>query len=146
MNSSYEENSGETVFKPNKISPDSVRHAPRASYSLGTIKSSLDKPEGEVTHQLSSDGSTVTLRIAGRFDFSLHDSFRRAYRNTWRFGIRYVLDLRATTCVDSSALGMLLLMREYIGSSSEPVRILGCSKEIEKAFLRARFEQFFRFR
>ena len=146
MNSVDKENFSLPDVKREGCSLDSNLRSTSAAYSTAGAESSYQDPRGEIIHEASSDGSTVIIRIDGRFDFSLHDAFRRAYRNTWRFGVRYVLDMRATTCMDSSALGMLLLMREYIGSSSEPIRVLGCSPEIQKAFQRARFEQFFQFR
>ncbi|MEC9085422.1 MAG: STAS domain-containing protein, partial [Pseudomonadota bacterium] len=59
----------------------------------------------------SDDGKTLTICVEGRFDFSTHQSFRDAYEHSEPTVSHYVIDLSDTTYLDSSALGMLLLLR-----------------------------------
>ena len=51
-----------------------------ASYSemTGSL-AGYGRPKGSIETSLSSDGSTLTIKVVGRFDFSLHEAFRRAY-------------------------------------------------------------------
>ena len=64
-----------------------------------------------VTSERSPDGRQVTLLVEGRFDFASHQAFRAAYQNH-PADLDYVVDLRGTHYLDSSALGMLLLLRD----------------------------------
>ena len=68
------------------------------------------------------NGKTINISISGRFDFSNHKEFREAYRNTPAGSANeFVLDMSETDYVDSSALGMLLLLREHAGSEKSKV-------------------------
>ena len=61
----------------------------------------------------SDEGNKVTIAVAGKFDFQLYDEFRASYADTAGDGVEYVVDLAETDYLDSSALGMLLLLREH---------------------------------
>ena len=63
----------------------------------------------------SEKGNELVISIDGRFDFGLQKDFRQSYEATK--AAAYVIDMRATEYMDSSALGMLLMMREYTGGS-----------------------------
>ena len=63
---------------------------------------------------LSADGRELTITIQGRFDFSAHQEFRAAYEKLASKPEAYVIDLGEATYLDSSALGMLLLLRATI--------------------------------
>lgn len=73
--------------------------------------------------QTSPDGSTLTIVMPDRFDFKVHRDLREAYEKVEKRCSRYVLDLRNTRYVDSSALGMLLQLREHAGGRGDSVRI-----------------------
>lgn len=109
------------------------------------LRASCVQEQGAIIAETTSDEAVVIFRIEGRFNFGIHEKFRQAYQGTWRPGVHYVLDMRSVEYLDSSALGMLLLMREYVGEGSGVIRILGCSAPIKDVFLRARFDQFFTF-
>ena len=66
-----------------------------------------------ITSTTADDGSTVTISIEGKFDFQLYDDFRKSYVDTVGAGVQYIVDLSAADYLDSSALGMLLLLREH---------------------------------
>lgn len=87
----------------------------------------------------------VTIRIDGRFDFSLHREFRDAYRNH-PGDYHYRIDLGSTEYLDSSALGMLLLLREHAGGDRASVELTGARPEVRKLLEVARFDQLFRIR
>ena len=65
-----------------------------------------------VSHHISD--SKASLTIHGRFDFSIHRDFRSNYETILDTGgVRELdIDLSNVDYVDSSALGMLLLLRE----------------------------------
>ena len=91
----------------------------------------------------SDDGAVVNIAIKGRFIFDMHRDFRDAYRNR-PAAKTYVLDLAGTEYMDSSALGMLLLIREHVGADNDRVVIKDASPQIRKLLKMARFDRFFR--
>ena len=92
---------------------------------------------------LSDDGQQLTISVSGRFDFSAHQDFRQAYE---RAGVvrQYVVDLRDTEYIDSSALGMLLLLRDHAGGDAADIRISHCSSYMRRVLSISNFEQLFR--
>jgi anti-anti-sigma factor len=84
----------------------------------------------------------LTYRIQGRFDFSLHKEFRAAHEGT--SGIRhYILDLTDAVYMDSSALGMMLLLREWAQERGADVRIRTKAPIVRKILAMAHFEKLF---
>ncbi|WGL17427.1 STAS domain-containing protein [Microbulbifer bruguierae] len=72
-----------------------------------------DRLESRVISEISDSGDTVVIRVAGNFDFNVHRDFQRAYRNLAPPPKIFLVDLSATEHLDSAALGMLLLLRDY---------------------------------
>lgn len=72
-----------------------------------------DRFESRVFSDVSDDGDALVIRIVGNFDFNMHREFQRAYRNVTPAPKRFIVDLSATDHLDSAALGMLLLLRDY---------------------------------
>jgi len=85
----------------------------------------------------------LTIAVNGRFDFNLHRQFREAYKNRVGDGTRYVVDLQGTDYMDSSALGMLLLLREHAGGDKAGIRIVHCNSEIGKILSISNFHRLF---
>ncbi|MCK7597510.1 STAS domain-containing protein [Microbulbifer sp. CAU 1566] len=69
--------------------------------------------ENRVTSEVSDSGEALVIRVVGNFDFNLHREFQRAYRNVAPPPKVFLVDLSATDHLDSAALGMLLLLRDY---------------------------------
>lgn len=92
--------------------------------------------------QLSADGKELSLCIDGRFDFNLHMDFREAYRGLPP-DTRYVIDLSRTTFMDSSAMGMLLLLREYAGEKHADIRLCNCSEAVRKVLAVSHLDSIF---
>ena len=95
-----------------------------------------------LTTKLSEDESELNMVIEGRFDFSLHMEFREAYRRLPQ-ETRFVLDLSRTTFMDSSAIGMLLLLREYAGDGNAEIWLCNCSPEVRKVLSIANLDKMF---
>lgn len=96
-----------------------------------------------VKTQLSQDERTLTISIAGRFDFSIQQQFREAYENQAQKPSVYTVDLRQADYMDSAALGMLLLLREYGGDGKVPVKIVNVKPPIRKILDIAGFDSMF---
>jgi anti-anti-sigma factor len=97
-----------------------------------------------ITSQPSSDGQELSIVIQGRFDFGAHQEFRNAYERVNSTPQRYVVDLKDTTYLDSSALGMLLLLRDHAGGDSAQVSLINCNSDVRKILAISNFEQLFK--
>lgn len=96
-----------------------------------------------ITSQLSADGQELVIHVHGRFDFSSHQAFREAYERRDVSPKRYQVDLREATYLDSSALGMLLLLRDHAGGDLARVRLSHGNDEVRKILSISNFEQLF---
>jgi HptB-dependent secretion and biofilm anti anti-sigma factor len=96
-----------------------------------------------ITSSVSPDGKQVTIFIQGRFDFSSHQDFRNAYERLNPTPSQYRFDLQGTTYLDSSALGMLLLLRDHAGGDQSHIQIVNCSQDVKKILAISNFEQLF---
>lgn len=94
----------------------------------------------------SDDNQTLIIKIEGRFDFSTHQAFRDAYEQGGEKFDSYVVDLSEATYLDSSALGMLLLLRDYAGGDNASIAIENCNKDVRKILTISNFEQLFTIR
>lgn len=95
-----------------------------------------------VTHTVGDGGNEITINVSGKFDFNVHQDFRNAYRNE-KPGAKYKIKMDGTDYIDSSALGMLLLLREHAGNDKADITISGCKDEIRKILSIANFERLF---
>ncbi len=91
----------------------------------------------------ANNGNELTVQIEGRFDFSAHQEFRDAYEKAGSDINSYIIDMRNATYLDSSALGMLLLLRDHAGGDSAKVRITNCNADVRKILTISNFEQLF---
>lgn len=96
-----------------------------------------------INNTVSDDGKKVTISVAGKFDFQLYDEFRSAYVDTQGAGIQYLVDLSGTDYLDSSALGMLLLLREHAGGEGSRIGIVNASVDVKKILDVANFGKLF---
>lgn len=96
-----------------------------------------------IAAHLSDDARELVITIKGRFDFSAHQAFRDTYESLTAEPVRYRVDLRDTSYLDSSALGMLLLLRDHAGGDHAEVNIINCNPDVRKILAIANFEQLF---
>ena len=96
-----------------------------------------------ISMSVANDNKTATMKISGKFDFSLHNDFRKAYKDVSINAGQYAVDLSGTEYLDSSALGMLLLLKEHADSQSSTVRLFGFSDEIKEIITIASFDKIF---
>lgn len=87
--------------------------------------------------------SQLLITIEGRFDFSCHQSFRETYESLSEVPKSIVIDLHETTYLDSSALGMLLLLRDYAGGESANIQLQHVSSDVKKILAISNFNQLF---
>ncbi|MBV1870634.1 MAG: STAS domain-containing protein, partial [Gammaproteobacteria bacterium] len=72
-----------------------------------------------------------------------HQEFRDAYEKSMEPLQQYIVDLKDTTYLDSSALGMLLLLRDHAGGDTASIDIVNCNSDVKKVLTISNFEQLF---
>lgn len=96
-----------------------------------------------IASELTDDGTELVISVDGRFDFSAHQEFRDSYESLVERPERYRVDMRDTSYIDSSALGMLLLLRDHAGGDNADIRIVNCNPDVRKILAISNFEQLF---
>ncbi|HJW02145.1 MAG TPA: STAS domain-containing protein [Azospira sp.] len=96
--------------------------------------------------RLEQENGKAIIKLSGRFDFNSHREFRGAYENALgNAQLReLVLDLAGVDYLDSSALGMLLLLREKAAAASKPVSLENCRGNVRQVLDIANFGKLFK--
>ena len=94
-----------------------------------------------VNKYISKDKKQVTLSIVGRFDFSLHQIFRDTYIDCNDLGTTFILQLNETSYMDSSALGMILLLKDHAEKYNGKVIIKKPNEIVNKILNIAQFNR-----
>ena len=96
-----------------------------------------------IESKLSDDNSVLTISVKGVFNFTLLNEFRQAYTDNDIASADVIVDLGNATSLDSSALGMLLSMQEYLGKPDGKIKIVNCNESVMKVFNITRFDKKF---
>lgn len=91
---------------------------------------------------------SARIALSGRFDFNVHRDFRRASEEALEAnGVReLVIDFSQVDYLDSSALGMLLLLREKADSQGKRVVLSGLHGMVKQVLDIANFGKLFELR
>jgi len=96
-----------------------------------------------ITSAVSVDQKVVTISVSGRFDFAMHQEFMSAYRDYPGGEVHFVVDLSGVEYLDSSALGMLLQLREH-GHKGREVELVNGNQGVKEILRIANFEKLFK--
>ena len=96
-----------------------------------------------VTSHVSAEGNQLIIAIKGRFDFAKHQDFRDAYEKSVPKPDSVVVDLKEATYIDSSALGMLLLLRDHAGGDDAQIQVVNSSNDVRKTLAISNFDKLF---
>ncbi len=94
-----------------------------------------------VSSRTSGDGKELIIAIEERFDFSLHQQFRDAYNRVTTPDLTFILDLSQTEYMDSSALGMILLLKDHVQLCAGQLIISRPSDTVRKILEIAQFQR-----
>ncbi|RBP81778.1 anti-sigma factor antagonist [Marinomonas rhizomae] len=84
----------------------------------------------------------LTILVKGRFDYSCHKIFKEAFTGVTKVKECRV-DLAGVTYLDSSALGMLLLLRDHVGAENEEIRLVNVNSAVIDILKMANFHRLF---
>ncbi len=97
----------------------------------------------EINSQLSPDLQTLTITLLGKFDYTCHQDFQAAYEARIPAPAEFIIDVLEVPSIDSSALGMLLLLRTHAGGDDGNVKIINVQADVYKLLQTCKFDELF---
>ncbi len=94
-----------------------------------------------IYHQYDTSKKTFTIKVMGDFNFGEHQSFRKTVEHITPEMDSIVIDLQNTAYMDSSALGMLLVMLDKTNKNQQTVKIININSEVRKLLDVANFDK-----
>ena len=94
---------------------------------------------------VSNEGGKATIKLNGRFDFNTHREFRDAVEPLANEAAvsQVVIDFSDVEYLDSSALGMLLMLRDRMNVAKKGLTIAGVHGNVKQVLEIANFGQLF---
>lgn len=92
---------------------------------------------------INSKDKELTVRISGTFVFDIYKEFTRVYKDNKGKYDKFILDMRETKYMDTSALAMLLQMREYLEADKKDIHIINCNNNVGNLFKISNFDELF---
>ncbi len=94
---------------------------------------------------VQKDADKAVVKLVGRFDFNTHRDFRGAYEPLIVDAeVRSVsVDFSGVDYLDSSALGMLLMLRDKLGGANKEVALTGVRGNVKQVLDIANFSKLF---
>ncbi|MFA6015227.1 MAG: STAS domain-containing protein [Gallionellaceae bacterium] len=91
------------------------------------------------------NGDVATLILGGRFDFNVHRDFKEIYSSALADDAiqKIEVNLAEVDYLDSSALGMLLMLRERAQNVNKTVALLSPNETVVKILDIANFHKLF---
>ncbi|MGN7612353.1 STAS domain-containing protein [Magnetococcales bacterium HHB-1] len=95
----------------------------------------ISPTQSSVTSRIEQD--VLHIAVTGIFDFKLHTHFKKIRSHGLSQFNHIIVNLDQTTAIDSSGIGILLLLREDYMAKDKRFLIVNHSDAIEKAFKEA---------
>jgi len=94
---------------------------------------------------IQNEAGKAVVKLSGRFDFNTHREFRGAYEPLVAdTSVRsVVVDFSGVDYLDSSALGMLLMLRDKLGGANKDVALTGVRGNVKQVLDIANFGKLF---
>ncbi|MBF0429142.1 MAG: STAS domain-containing protein [Magnetococcales bacterium] len=90
-------------------------------------------------------GNQVVIQINEQFDRFSTRAFTEAYRGRQK-GVAYVIDFKNVKAIDSTALGLLIKLREYAGDEDADISLININDNVMKMLRIANFQTLFKIR
>jgi len=92
----------------------------------------------------SRDEHQLTIQLYGNFDYNVRTQFYDTFKKTNPETI-FILDFNGVTMIDSSGIGMLLVLREHAGNVKANITIINSNAEVKKYLDLAHIAKLFKF-
>ncbi len=91
------------------------------------------------------EANKTVIKLNGRFDFNTHREFRAAYEPLVSDADTHavIVDFSGVDYLDSSALGMLLMLRDKLGGAGKEVALTGVRGNVKQVLDIANFGKLF---
>ena len=96
-----------------------------------------------ITSTLADDSKSLTIHVEGRFDFNALQEFRKSYESHPKLNA-YTLDFAKADYLDSSALGMLLALRDFAGGDKASITIANALPDVKKILTITKLDELFK--
>lgn len=96
-----------------------------------------------INSSISGDGNILTIAVRGRFDFSMLAEFKKSYESIAPKPSKYIIDLKEAEYLDSSALGMLLSLRDHAGGDNSDIQVNNCNPDVKKILIITKLDELF---
>ena len=94
--------------------------------------------------EVQIDDKVVTISMSGSFDIGCYEAFNDSYKPYMsQVDNVFIIDMDEVNYMDSSALGMLLLLRDRTGGDKERVLITNVGGPVMEILKVANFDQLF---
>ncbi|MBN2864876.1 MAG: STAS domain-containing protein [Thiotrichales bacterium] len=94
--------------------------------------------------EVQIDDKVVTISLMGSFDIGCYEAFNESYKPYMSQAENvFIVDMQNATYMDSSALGMLLLLRDRTGGDKSRVIITNVGESVMEILKIANFDQLF---
>ena len=103
------------------------------SRNLGLV---IDKVENAMSIKsiFSADEQKLMIHTDSHFDFSEWVNFRNSYEEAPKMTHKFVVNMARTRTIDSSALSMLIVLKDYAQSRDSTFRIVDCWGVVRETF------------
>lgn len=94
---------------------------------------------------VQTEGPVARIHLRGRFDFGSHREFKSSYEAPLSAAevSELLIDMSGVEYLDSSALGMLLILKERAGAQNKRVAITNCRGAVKQVLDIANFSKLF---
>lgn len=101
-----------------------------------------------MTPTIHIEGNIGKIILSGQFDFNSHREFRNACETVIsNEEVKEILiDFKQVTYLDSSALGMLLLLKEKVSAANKSLALVNCQNTVKQVLEIACFGKIFTIR
>lgn len=96
---------------------------------------------GYLTHHVSLDGRELSVQVHHTLDFRMQREFREICQG--KQYAKYIIDMGDASYIDSSALGMLMVLHRHVHENRQAVQIRGCTPAVLEILRIAHFQRFF---
>ncbi len=99
-----------------------------------------EKPNKSVRSIRNND--QLIIYIDGDFNYKKRHEFRKTYEDE-PSDTRFIVNFRSVDYMDSSGLGMLVMLREYAGGDSAQITLTNCKPNILQLLKYSQFTDLF---
>lgn len=89
------------------------------------------------------NGDCLELVVDGVFDIELYHEFNNSYKDYLNQVSRFVIDFSHTDRIDSAALGLMLLMRQKVGTDQAKIKLVNPNEKVMRSLETAQFSKLF---